>query len=427
MRKLKRFSSIIMAVVLMCSAVVMSGCGKDKGKDSNVDANGEVEYKVSAKDALGNPYTSGVIVKFLQDGSQVAMQVCDETGVATKKLKAGDYDVELSFTDGDEGYHYNKEGLKVTSKNNELDVIVAYTTANSTDRQVYFEQKDFTAYSVLEGCTYVELDTEYRNFYMFTPTVAGTYEISVQDGSNVEIGYYGAPHYIQSVSAAEVKDNKFTVSISASMIGKGDTGTTVIVIGVDALEGTKNCVLGVERIGDPQHTIEDEPWTIYKKTVDLSKYTLPAGATIGEFDIRASTDAYKLVFNANDGFYHLDSEDGPLVLVRLGVDPSYVACFKTILDKTGVNKYFYDENGEFVKKESYGECLLEYIECVDEEQGVYPLTEDLKYIIQQKGEYAGWFDADGNSYIFKDENGNKVAGVNPEISWLFMCCYISAN
>lgn len=427
MRKIKKVVTIFVAAALVCSTMIIGGCSKEKGKNSKVDADGNVEYKVSAKDALGNPYTSGVIVKFLQNGNQVAMQVCDETGVATKKLKAGDYDVELSFTDGDDSYHYEKEGLKVTSKDNELEVLVAYTTFNSTDRQVYFEQKDFPAYSLTEGCTYVELDTEYRNFYLFTPTTAGTYEFSVQDGSSVAIGYYGAPHYIQSLSAAEVKDNKFTVSISASMIGTGDTGTTVIVIGVDSLEGTKNCVLGIERIGDPEHTLADEPWTIYKKTSVLSKYTLPAGTSLKDFDITASNDEYKLVYNQNDGFYHLDSENGPVVLVRLAKDPKYVACYKTILDKTGVNKYFYDENGEFVKKESYSECLLEYIECVDEEEGVYPLTEDLKYIIQQNGGYVGWFNAEGNNYIFKNQDGNPVVGVNSEISWLFMCCYISNN
>lgn len=427
MRKIKRVVTIFVAAALMCSAMIIGGCSKEKGKDSNVDADGNVEYKVSAKDALGNPYTSGVIAKFFQNGNQVAMQVCDETGVATKKLKAGDYDVELSFTDGDEGYYYNKEGLKVTSKDNELEVLVAYTTLNATEKQVYFEQKDFPSYSVTEGCTYVELDTEYRNFFLFTPTTSGTYEFSVQDGSNVDIGYYGAPHYIQSMSAAEVKDNKFTVSVSASMIGTGNTGTTVIVIGVDSKEGTKNCVLGIKRIGEAEHTLADEPWTIYEKTSDLSKYVLPTGATIGEFDITASTDAYKLVYNETDGFYHLDTENGPVVLVRLAKDPKYVACFKTILDNTGVNKYFYDENGEFVKKESYSECLLEYIEYADEEEGLYPLTEDLKYIIQQKGEYAGWFDANSNNYIFTDQDGNKVVGVNPEISWLFMCCYINNN
>ena len=415
MRKLKRISSIIMAAVLMCSAVVMGGCGSDK--NSNVDKNGEVEYKVTAKDALGTPFTSGVIAKFFQDGNQVAMQVCDENGVVTKNLKAGDYD-------GDENYYYNKEGLKVTSKNNEIDVIVAYTTASSEGVDIYFDSKDFKAYPVIEGCTYVELDTEYRNFYLFTPKTAGTYEVSVQESENVAIGYYGAPHYVQKESAAEVKDNKFTVSISASMIGTGDTGTTVVVIGVDSLEGTKNCVIGVECIGDAEHTLADEPWTIYKKTSELSKYTLPVGAVINEFDITAMTDEYKLVYSEKDGAYHLNSEEGPLVLVHLAKDPKYVACYKTILDNTGVIKYFYDDNGEFVKKESYSECLLEYIEFADEDQGLYPLTKDLEYIIQQNGGYLGWFNDKSNGYIFKDQDGNNVVGVNPEISWLFMCCYL---
>lgn len=425
MLKIKKISSIIMVAVLMCSTMIIGGCGKEK--DSNVDKNGEVEYKVTAKDALGNPYTSGVIVKFLQDGNQVAMQVCNENGTAVKKLKAGDYDIELGFTDGDEKFYYEKEGLKVSAKNNELDVTVSYTTKDADVRDVFYDNKDFKAMSVVEGSTFLELDTKYRNFYMFTPTTAGTYEISVQDDSDVEIGYYGAPHYIQSNSAAEVKDNKFTVSVSAGMIGSGDTGTTVIVIGVDSKNDEKQCIIGIERIGDAEHTLADEPWTIYKKTATLSDFVFKAGTVINEFDITSSSDAYKLVLNDKDGFYHLDTADGPLVVVRLAKDPKYVACYKTILDNTGVNKYFYDEDGAFVKKESYSECLLEYIECADEEEGLYPLTEDLKYIIQQSGEYVGWFNENSNGYIFKDQDGNNVVGINPEISWLFMCCYINNN
>ena len=79
----------------------------------------------------------------------------------------------------------------------------------------------------------------------------------------------------------------------------------------------------------------------------------------------------------------------------------------------------------FQKKESYSECLLEYIACVDEESGTYPLTEDLKYILQQRGEYSGWFDPEESLYLFVDGNGIALDGINNEISWLFMCCYIA--
>ena len=208
------------------------------------------------------------------------------------------------------------------------------------------------------------------------------------------------------------------------MIGTGDSGTTTLVIGIEAADAD-GCTLAIERIGEAERTLADEPWMIYETTAELAPYTLPAGASLKEFDLTAETGKYNLVLNEKDGFYHLDSADGPLVLVNLGKDGNYLDSFKTILDNSGVSKYFYDENGEFVKKESYTECLLEYIACMDESNGVYPLTEDLKYIIQQRGDHSEWFDSSSSSYLFVDENGNMVPGINSEIAWLFMCCYIA--
>lgn len=419
--KIKKISALLIAVMLVCSVVMLSACGND----SNVDENGEVTYKVTVKDALGNAYTSGVIVKFMQNGEQAAMQVCDEKGVASKKLKAGDYDVEVSFTEGDEGYYYEKSGLTLTAEKNELEVNVAYAT-DSDATVLYVEGDEYDAYNVGTGCTYLELTAENRNYFLFSPTEAGTYEFSVVDGSDVEIGYYGAPFFVQSQSAAEVKDNKFQMSISADMIGTGETGSTILVIGVDVKDGkTNKCVLGIERIGDPEHTIVDEPWTVYEKTTELSAYTLPEGATVEEFDLTASSDTYKLVLNETDGFYHLDSAEGPLVLVHLTEDPSFTSCYKTIMENARVCKYFKDEDGNFIKKETYNECLTEYIEYADEATGLYPLTEDLKYITQQYGDNSGWFDKDSPGYLFIDNNYNKILNINPEIAWLFMCCYIS--
>lgn len=428
MKKLKKIGAMVMATVLMCSTMIIGGCSSDGGANeetkSNIDANGEVEYKVIAKDTLGNPYTSGVIAKFLQNGKQIGMQVCNEDGVVIKKLKAGDYDVELSFTDGDENYYYNKEGLKVTAEENELTVTVAYKVDSEKVTVLHAASKEYDAFPVGSGCTYVELDSDNRNYFLFTPTQAGTYKISVADGAKVEIGYYGAPHYVQNISAAEVKDNSFTVSIKASMIGTGDTGTTILVIGVDAKDA-ENCVIAIERIGDPEYSVSDEPWTEYEVSSSLSKYTLPAGSNLSKFDITVASDAYNLVFNEKDGFYHLDSEDGPLVLIYLTKDTEYVSCYKTILEHTGVNKYFYDESGKFVKKENYSNCLLKYIENADETNGVYPLTKDLRYIIEQAGEYSNWWDVKSTGYLFKDSAGNIDTKVNADIAWLFMCCYIS--
>lgn len=406
--------ALVMSLLAGCISV-FAACGKDDAKEESKT----VTYKVSVVDALGNKYTSGVIAKFLQNNEQIAMQVCDANGVATKELDRGEYDVEISFTDGDEGYSYNKEGLKVSGDKNELEVVVAYAQSKEAT-SLYVDNKEYEAYMVNNGCTDVQLN-EGRNYFLFKPTEAGTYEISIADGNVDSIGYYGAPHYVQSASVTEVKDNKFTVSVRADMISTGDTGTTVLVIGIDKADND-SCVMGVQRIGDPEYSLADEPWTVYEKTVELEKYTLPSGAKLGEFDLTA--ESYTLVFNETDGFYHLNSADGPLVLMRLGKDNNYLACFKTILENSGVTKYFFDEEGEFVKKETYSECLLEYIEYIDEESGTYPLTEDLKYIVTQRGDHEGWWDAEGNTYLFVDEEGFKLQNINPDIAWLFMCCYI---
>ena len=96
------------------------------------------------------------------------------------------------------------------------------------------------------------------------------------------------------------------------------------------------------------------------------------------------------------------------------------------MENSGVDKYFFYENGAFQKKESYRECLLQYIENMDEADGVYPLTEDLKYIIQQRGDHSGWFDAKSSQSLFKEANEFNLPGINAEISWLFICCYITA-
>ena len=401
-------------VLLACCMLLMAACAQEP------EVPAETTYKVSVVNANGDPYTTGVVVRFMKDGQQAAMQVVGDNGVAEKTLATGEYTVELTFTGNADNYYYDKTGLTLSAEKKELSVVLAERTGEGIPLLYSDDGTTTYAYGVNVGSTYVEL-AEGRNYFLFTPTTPGSYKFTTTDATAV-IGYYGSPYFVQELSAAEVVDNSFSISVRSSMIGTNGTGTTVIVVGIDKGEND-NCILNIIRTGDPEWSVEDEPWFVYEAKVELQPYTLPQNAQIGEFDLTA--DGYELVYNEADGFYHLDSADGPLVLVRLGEDSKYLASFKAILERSGVVKYFFDEEGNFQKKESYSECLLKYIENMDEENGVYPLTEDLKYIIQQRGDYSGWFDEEESLYLFKDANRDKIPGINPEISWLFMCCYIS--
>jgi len=405
---MKRVNKIVclLAAVTVLALSLLTGCGAPG-------------YQVKVVDALGNPYTEGVVVQFMQNGASMGMQVVDANGVATKELEDGDYTVELTFTDEKTEYYYDKTDLTLSADKKELTVVLA-KMPSAEGEQLVVNNAQKNAPSVGTGCTYVTLKKGERNYFLFTPTMAGTYEFSLP-GSNATLGYYGAPHFVQEHHAAEeLKDGKFTISVKAGMIGTGNTGTTRMVLGIDAGEN-ENATLAITRIGEPAWDVSDEPWTTYQTTSELSQYTLPAGATLKEFDLKA--DSYPLVKD-DKGWYHLNTADGPLVVMLLGEKSAYLDDFKTIVEKSRVGKYFYDEDGKFIRKESYNECLLEYIDVMDEEAGVYPLTDDLKYIIQQRGDHYGWFDAEGTQYLFRDQNGEIIPGINKEISWLFPCRYI---
>lgn len=416
MKSMKQVKALLLGLLMVCTMLLTCACAS--GEEESTDA----VYSVAIKDARGDAYTSEVIVKFMQNGQQAAMQTVNESGVAEKTLPKGDYTVELMFTKSDAVYYYDAADLTLSAEKISLEITLAYAQSENT-KALYADGKEYTSCYVSDGCTHVTLEAGDRNYFLFAPTVAGTYEFSVI-GSDAAIGYYGAPHFVQSQSAAKVtEENTFTVSVSADMIGTNDTGTTVLVIGVDGAEEKTNCYLSVERIGDPEHTLAQEPWRVYQTTAELSAFTLPAGTSIKEFDLTAASDAYNLVLNEEDGFYHLDSADGPLVYAHLGTATAYLDSYKTILENTGVNKYFFDANGDFVKKENYTDCLLEYLEYIDEDSGLYPLTEDLVYIFQNHGDYSGWWDPEDSRYRFVDANGEKLAGINNEIAWLFLCCY----
>lgn len=426
---MKKMMALLLAVVMVCGMLAACG-GKDNADapaDNQADAPATGNYQVKVVDAFGNPVTSGVIVRYMQNGQQVSMQVVNEEGIVTKDLADGEYTVELQFTDKDAAYYYDQTDLKLASASDSLEITLY--NAISGEPQTLFAyspatdgSKDHDAYHVGVGGTYVELVPGERNYFLFTPTEGGMYAFSVQNADAV-IGYYGAPHFVQQVTMIEPVDNVITESIKDSMIGNNGTGTTVMVLGLDA-EADTSAILTVERIGDPEWTVEDEPWQIYQATHTLTPY-VHDGSALGEFDLKAATDTYNLVLDDN-GYYHLDSADGPLVLVRLGEasgGSKYLDAFQVITEHSGVTKYFYDEEGNFVKKESYTECLMEYYAYMDEATGLYPLTEDLKYIIQMRGDHYGWYDVESSGYIFLDENHNPIWDLNHEISWLFYCCY----
>ncbi len=415
MKKIKNISALLLACLMIFSAVLLSGCSD----------NGNATYEVKVVDAQGNACSQGVIVKFLQNGSQIAMQPVNSDGVVSKELVKGDYTVELVFTDDSISGYYDTESAKLSADTTSIEVVLMNGLSGDpvdlyAKSPVSGENKDYKAYYVNAGSTYVSLEANERNYFLFVPKEAGTYKFSV-DNNDMKLGYYGAPHFVQSASAVEVTDNTFTISVSKSNIGTDGGGTSTYVIGVDGIKEKSNCVLSIIRTGDPEQSISDEPWTEYNTMCEIKPFSLELeeGKTLTYVNIEGKADDCKIVKNSTDGCYHLGTEDGPVVYVNLGPNAPYVSLQKVIMGDglaggAPIRKYFFDDEGNFIKKEDYTDILTTYFENMDEDLYVYPLNDDLIYIIKNGCE--GWWTESSPDYIFD--------GCNSEIGWMFACCYV---
>ena len=432
----RKIASLALAVLMLCS--VLCACTDTPattGPTTTVSTAPTTQptepkpetlmYQVAVYGADGLPATSNVIVKFLQDGADPVMQNTNEEGVAQKELPKGSYNVELMFLDG-KSYYYDSSDMTLNETKTQLTINLCL--AQSTEGEtVYADGDEYTAYPLRTGNTYVTLKPG-RNYFLYLPDVAGEYDFFT--GNNVyKVGYYGGEHYIMSQDAGKEGPNNGThVSISAGMVSPNNA----FVIGVDN-PGTEDVetVLYVQRVSDYIDT--SIPKTTYKTTHALTPWTMPAGKQIKKFDITSAMPV-KLVRDDATGYYHLNTVTGPLVVVFLGEKAadhnSYLAPYDTILKNVGVTAYFKNDEGKIDRGEVYTNCLQDYIGiydentkaytggCIDRNSGLYPLTDDLMYIIQNHGAYSGWWDETDTRYIFGDTK------VNVEKAWLFMCGYL---
>ena len=428
MSKMKRYSALVLCVLLVFS-LALAGCNGSKEQDPTQSA--DAAYKVTVVDGLGNAYTEKLIVKFMQGGKQVAMGAINAQGTFEKVLPRGEYDIEIASTNAELECHFL--ATKLTKDVTETQVVMAYAPTSFdtiiVNSVTSDENMSYNAALVSAGSSYIELNATDRVYALFAPTQAGTYEFSVSN-DDASIGYYGAPHFVQSNNVAEnVDGNKFTMSISSDMVSSGNTGTTVLVIGLDAKEGKDGCILNIKRIGEPAWSIENVEWTNYVPKTPIKEFKMESSVELIPFDITASTDTYKLVLNEDDGTYHLGTANGPKVYIQLA-NAVYGICMKDmvgeivydadgILIPTGTSPFRYQsgDNKDNCFKEDYTDMMRQAVTAVDKATGVYPLTEDLYYALPLGVDNKGWGREGTVNYLF---NGVEV---NSEIAWMFMLCH----
>ena len=366
------------------------------------------EYTVKVLDGDNKPQT-GVIVQFYLGNTKKGEQKVDSQGVAKITLLDAAYTIKLTGTD----LRWDEKAAVVTPAAPSIDLLLApyynkdsYELVNNPETG-----KNVRAYYIGSGTMYVDLKAGSRNYFLFEPTEAGTYRITTTN-TYAKVGYYGGSiHYIQSSNLAEkVENNAFTVSVK-------EPGPT-FVLGVDAATNMTGVILHVTRVGDAEWSVDAEPWQTYVGAHTPKPYTLSLGSGQSLTNLDLTADKHTLVYNESDGYYHLNSKSGPVVYVRFNDKAPHIS-FADILSKYHMGAYLYDNNGNFLRKEEYTECMTQYVSNMDATAGVYPLTKDLEYIIKHYGEHQGWWDPNSPTYLF-----DELTGVNLDLAWMFALCYV---
>ncbi len=360
-------------------------------------------YTVTVTDYQNNPQT-GVLVQVYKSGKMVAMQTVNSQGVATMQLEKGSYTVELAFPAGVELY-YESRTATLTSSVPNLTIRVAGPVEGT-----YEEVEGSAAYVVSVGGTYVKLPNAV-NYFLFSPTEAGVYEITTSN-PDAQIQYWGGTFFPSNHTPdGGYENNTFVTNVKPSGLG---------VEYLLAVSGRpSDCILIITRTGDPILDESDLVPESYEAKTPPTPFSYTGSGTLTYVEL---TSSHKAVYNAADGYYHLDSANGPVLYMNLGPNAPFVSMYNMLgftgVGGTGFYEIQYNEEGVAVRNESYVACMSEYIECIDTKLGIYPVTEDLIYMMQHGGGYKGWFDSTNPNYLFTE-----LPNAVEDTLWMFCCCY----
>lgn len=337
-----------------------------------------------------------VNVQFKSGDAVVAEATTDSNGKASVTLKEGSY-TAMVVDD-----KYGSARVALTAKSTSATVVAAENIEDNGTKTIC----DKVATVIKLGASYVELNASGDNYYVYTPTKAGQYEIKVT-GSSTKVAYVGASE--QYISAPSYGGNSFDINVTSGQVGH--------VICVFSVSKEANTVITIKRTGD---AIEETVTPDYTGTCGTpSKFTLSTGGDKLEYFEATATKSVTVV-KGDDGYYHYGSKTGPIVYINLE-SSSYIS-IKAVVNSQNFKSASLNEayNSLMIKytgsTDTMGNVLT--ASCLDSKYGIYPLNDDLMHMVKYGGDNMGWWDKSSANYLFGSEK------VDSATAWLSLCCYV---
>ena len=246
---------------------------------------------------------------------------------------------------------------------------------------------------VLElGENTVELDPSAETtIFEFCPEETGVYVFTTDAGV---LGYWGAGSFFVSDYTGD--DKEATLEYNLESVGPS------IMVGVT---GEGEVTITVKRASEAE-TGSTIPTIVYKNEVspeasDEYEIELPSNVNIND-------DKKDVAVLGKDGYYHLNSEDGPVLFVNFGHETISLLQAYSYGRLNGVVK---NEAGVITTIIDYNTAFAAYNDASNEDS-CYPLTKDLMTILKEVGAAEGWYEEEGF-----------VGGKYADEAWMFACCY----
>lgn len=378
-----------------------------------------VAYTVMVVDANGAGLTD-ILVTFLQDGSPVTMVPVDSTGTAVASLLPGDYTVSLTSASG-AALKFDASKAQLTAENTSVTVMVAADISGSSHESAYWG----SYYRISTGSVWLDLSNkvnfneEFGTYmYVFYPSQTGIYRFTVSEGA--VLGHYGSINFPYGPSLDTNNENGyFELTVLDSNFANDNQPSYVIGL---AANGLPDATVTVVRVADAP---EELPRIVYEPTAEIVPFTLTGSGKLTYVNLTKEVTIEK----KSDGFYYMNgkklymnlSNGAPNLTISnmLGIiyDPTAGGWANSSMG-TGMKGLIYD--GDLVIGiEDFTECMSNYVRASDPVSGLYPLNDDLIYMVKNCGAYMGWWNSSSPNYLF-----SSIPGLNAETAWMFAVCTV---
>lgn len=246
--------------------------------------------------------------------------------------------------------------------------------------------------------------------------IAPTFEYTVYEFAPAETGRYTFTSPDANVALVSNNGMWITVGSVTSAIESSIVTDTTFVWDCTSIGQT--IWVAAEKLSDSAATVEitvtREELAIveyekreYTNTVTPEAFTFTGDAAALLYVNTLDSTCDEAVLG-DDGYYHLNSKNGPILLVDLDDEIMNLA---DALSYGQLREVVY--NGDEVEYiMDYNAAFSAYYECADEETGLYPLTADLMTMYQKIGASKGWYGKDGWLGGLLDD------------AWMFCCYYL---